>query len=116
MSNITVKLIGLAREFSQKYTISMYELLQQMNYVNVAGQISEQDLYKELLTYPDYTDDWLEYSEDKRCAGWYFKSNNMGEYLVGYLDENKSRETQYEDKLKTCAAFLKHELDVIVQS
>jgi len=91
----------------------MYELLQQVNYADVASQISEQDLYKELLVHPDFADDWLEYAEDKRCAGWYFKSNDKGEYLVGYLDENKDSETQYQDKLKACAAFLKHELDVV---
>ena len=115
MSNITVRLLGLARELSQKNTVSMYELLQQINCSNMAGQISEQDLYKELLAHPDYADDWLEYSEDKRCAGWYFKTDDEGKYLVGYIDEKKDSETPYGDKLKACAVFLKHELNVIVQ-
>ena len=115
MSNITASLIGLAREFSQKYTVSMYELLQQLNYASLAGQVTEQSLYKELLSHPDFVDDWLEYSEDKRCAGWYFKTDNEGKYLVGYVDENKESETRYDDKLRACAVFLKHELDVITQ-
>jgi hypothetical protein len=114
MENLILKLISLAREFSQKYTVSIYGLLLQTGYSNMADQISEKDLYNELAEHPDLANDWLVYSQDKRCdTGWYFKSKDVNKYLVGCVNKNGNAESEYDDKLKACAAFIKHELDVL---
>lgn len=109
------KLISLPREFSQKNTVSMYDLLQAVGYTSIARQVSEQDLYDALFSHPDFVNEWLEYSEDKRCAGWYFRLNDSNKYLIGYFDLNRNIETEYDDKLEACAAFVKRELDEIIK-
>jgi len=115
MTRLTIKLVGLAREFSQQNNLSIYELLQKINYHKVSDKISENDLYNELLRNPSYADDWLEYSQGKRCFGWYFKEDEDGKYQIGHFDGSRCSEVNYEDKLEACAIFLKKELDVIVQ-
>lgn len=116
MANLILELIGLAREFSQKRSISIYELLQKTDYAKIAAQISENDLYNELVTHPTFISDWLEYSENKRCTtGWYFKINDRSKYVVGFVDNGQGTETEYGDKFKGCANFIKHELDQIIK-
>lgn len=103
------------RDFSQKRTVSIYDLLQQTGYSKVAENISEQDIYQELAKNPDFVDDWLVYSEDKRTTGgWYFKKGDKNKYLVGCVDETGVTETEYADKIKACAKFVKQELNVII--
>ncbi|WMJ08682.1 hypothetical protein [Nitrosomonas sp. sh817] len=114
--DILYKLITLPREFSLQQTVSMHDLLQRTGYANISKLISEQDLYEEILSYPDVVTDWLDYSEDKRCVGWYFCSSDSNEYLVGYLDDDERIETKYTDKLKACAVFIKQELNEILKS
>ena len=114
MVDIKIILINLPRDFSQKNTISMYDLLQQTGYPDIADQVSEQDLYSELITHPDLVNDWFQYSQDKRCDdGWYFKYSDNNKYLVGCLDKSSNIETEYNDKFKACAAYIKKELDQI---
>lgn len=115
MTDTILKLISLPQAFSRRSTVSMYDLLHEVGYANIAGQISKQDLYQKLLVYPDFVNDWLEYSENKRCAGWYFKLNDANKYAVGCIDENGNTETEYDDKLKACAVFVKQELDQILK-
>lgn len=114
MADLIFKLINIAKEFSQKHTVSIYELLQKTSYLKVAGQISEQDLYEGLATHPDFVSDWLEYSENKRTdGGWYFKLSDRNKYLVGSVNESGITETEYDDKIEACAVFVKQELDLI---
>jgi hypothetical protein len=110
------KLISLVRDFSQLRTISIYELLQQTGYPKIADQITEQDIYKELLANQSFVNDWLEYSEDKRTdKGWYFKQAGDGKYLVGCVGNTGTIETVYDDKIKAGSKFIKQELDVIAK-
>ena len=116
MANLILKLISLVRDFNQIRTVSIYELLQQTGYPNSAGQIAEQDLYKELVANPSFVNDWIEYSEDKRTdGGWYFKQAASGKYLVGCAGNTGIAETEYDDKIKACAKYIKQELDVIAK-
>lgn len=115
MEDLIFKLIRLAREFSQKRTVSINELLQKTGYSKIASHISEKDLYKQLAVHPEFVGDWLEYSQDKRCDdGWYFKLSDK-KYLVGYVGKNRNAETEYDDKIKACADFVKQELDQIIK-
>ena len=120
MTTTTFKLISLARDFWEIETISIYDLVKQSNYANEANQINEQTLYEGLLAHPNFVDDWLQYTDDKRCWGWYFREESKGEYLVGYIDliNDEYSDTmykEYKDKSKACAAFLKRELDSIIE-
>lgn len=116
MNSTTFKLLGLAGDFWEIETISMYDLVKQSNYENEANRINEQTLYEGLLAYPNFVDEWLQYSGDKRCPGWFFSEEGEERYLVGYIDVEKEEysETIYIDRLKACAAYLKRELDSIV--
>lgn len=94
----------------------MHELLEQTEYTKVAGQISEQDIYEELSVNPEFADDWLEYSENKRTdGGWFFKQDDKNKFLVGRIDKTRITQTEYEDKIKACAKFIKQELDAITR-
>lgn len=109
-----MQLINIPRNFFQKLTASMYDLLKETGYFKNETQISEQDIYTALVSHPELTDDWMQYSEDKRCLGWYFKRDNKNKYLVGCLSKNGvTIETEYDDKLMACAVFIKRELDQI---
>ncbi len=117
MAELIFKLISLVRDFSQKNTISIYELLRQSGYSKAAKQVSEQELYKALEGSPSFVNDWLQYSEDKRTnCGWYFKKGDEDKYLVGYVDDISVTETEHNDKIKACAKFIKQELDFIISS
>lgn len=117
MTSTTFKLIGLARDFWEIGTISIYDLVKRSKYENEADQISEQTLYEELLAHPNFVDDWLQYSADKRTTGWFFSAKDEGRYLVGYTDPMKDEysETIYKDRSRACAAYLKRELDSIIE-
>lgn len=116
MANLIFKLISLVRDFSEIRTISIHELLRQTGYPKVADQITEQDVYKELLAHQRFVNNWLEYSEDKRTdGGWYFIQAGNGKYLVGCVGNASTKETEYDDKIKACAKFIKQELDVIAK-
>jgi hypothetical protein len=93
--------------------LSIYELLKRTGYFDVADKISEKDIYDELILYPDFVDDWLRYSTDKRgSSGWYFTLGTKG-YLVGFFSKDGDSRTVYDDKLHACAIFIKHELEEI---
>lgn len=116
MTHLIFKLVSLVRDFNQIRTVSIYELLQHIGYTKNADQITEQDLYKELVANPSFVDDWLEYSEDKRTdGGWYYKQATSGKYVVGCVGNTGIAVTEYEDKIKACAKFIKEELDVIAK-
>ena len=113
MDSMPHKLIMLPRKFSQKHAISMHSLLEITGYDDTY-QVSEQEIYNALISNSGFVDDWLQYSEDKRCTGWYFKLDGS-KYLVGYLSESgvTENEIRYDDKLKACAYFIKQELKVL---
>jgi hypothetical protein len=50
------------------------------------NQISEADIFQELNQHLECIDLWLKWSENKRSnSGWYFRENEIGQYVVGYF-------------------------------
>jgi len=117
MKELILNVINLPRDFLQKETISMYALLEETGYFDIADQVSEQDLYDNLVIFPDFANDWFQYSQDKRCDdGWYIKLSDNNKYLVGCLDTDNNIEIEFDEKLKACATYIKRELDKIKSS
>lgn len=94
-------------------TESMYSLLRKSGYFSFHDTIHEEDIRKTLSEHPDYIDQWLILSQDKRTnAGWYFKEKKGGQYSVGYYSEKGiSDEVIYFDKAKACSFFIKKEIE-----
>ena len=108
------KILRIVKDFNNS-TVSIHDLLEQTKYSKHANQISEHDLYTKLKASPGIVNDWFSYSEDKRTdRGWYIKQINKNTFIVGFLDETGKKEFKYRDKLKACAKFIKHEIDMIL--
>ena len=66
---VIVDLLSIPRRFNELSTVSVYDLLKQTNYSIIRDQISLKDIHASLAQHPEYVNDWLQYSEDKRCPG-----------------------------------------------
>ncbi|MDR2834791.1 MAG: hypothetical protein LBV69_01130 [Bacteroidales bacterium] len=117
MENIKIikNIIELPKTFILIGNTSIYNLLYKTGYFSVHNQISENDFYFELLKKSECIESWENWSNDKHCdSGWYFKEHNQ-KYLVGYYDMDKIIEqTEYNDKTKACAIFIKKEIEDIM--
>ena len=114
----TIKnIIFLAKNFSGG-NASIYSLLKESGYFELHNQISGADIFEELTQHLECIDQWLSLSEDKRSSsGWYFKQNDSGKYIVGYFPPKDNLETsEYLDKVKACAAYIKQEIEDIRKS
>lgn len=98
--------------------ISIYSLLKESGYFELHNQISEADIFENLTQHLEHVDQWLNLSEGKRSSsGWYFKQNDNGKYVVGYFPTKEHlKPTEYLDKVKACAAFIKREIEDIRNS
>ena len=88
--------------------ISIYSLLKESGYFELHNQISEADIFEELIQHSEYIDQWLRLSEDKRASsGWYFSQNDNGKYIVSYYPPKENLEmTEYFDKVEVSVAQL----------
>jgi hypothetical protein len=114
--NDTVKeIIFIPKNLYESGNISIYSLLEKSGYFESRNQISEVDIYNELVGHPNCVHQWLRWSDDKRTnSGWYFKQNESGKYIVGYFspDTNLKR-VEYDDIARACAVFIKMEIDSV---
>jgi len=95
---------------------SIYSLLQDTGYFETHIEINENSIKEALEQHPQYVDQWLQWSEDRRVdSGWFFLQNNNQKYLVGFLDANKgtTEKMEYFDRKSACAVFIKRELESI---
>jgi hypothetical protein len=109
----------LPREFHSLGNVSVFSLLKATGYFELYDQISEADIGAALTRRPECVDAWMQYSEDKRTpSGWYFTSNDEGCYEVAYLANayTRTNRVQYDDAIKACASFIKHEVESIRQA
>jgi hypothetical protein len=109
------KLIELPRNFNCTDNKSIYDLLKETGYFENHDQITLENIMVTLSHNPQYVNDWLVYSEDKRSfSGWYIKLEDNQKYVVGCLNESGNDvNTEYSNSLDACAVFIKHELDSI---
>lgn len=116
LTEVIAKLIHLPREFKMRGNVSIFSLLKESGYFEVHNLISPEEIRSALAIEPEYVDEWLAYSEDKRTSqGWYFLRDEGGGYVVGYfnsLSGDKLR-TKYVDQLEACTNFIKKEVDTI---
>jgi len=83
------------------------------------NNINENTVKEALEQHPQYVDQWLGWSEDKRAgSGWYFIQDNNQKYVVGFLDPDKgtTEKMEYSDKKSACASFIKQEIESIRKS
>jgi hypothetical protein len=110
------KLILLPRVFNRIGNVAIYDLLKETGYFEMYDQLSEEIIFESLAQHPEYVNDWLTYSEDKRTnSGWYFKQEGPNSYKVGYFGGKESENIPYKyiDRIKLCAAFIKRESEDI---
>jgi hypothetical protein len=50
-------------------------------------KITESLIQEALSKRPEFVRDWQIYSEDKRCAGWYWQASVQGGYEVRFTPE-----------------------------
>ena len=115
-SNIATAVIQIPRTFGNLGNVSIFSLLKGTGYFEMHDQVSEAEIHEALIRQPECVDDWMLYSDDKRSSeGWYLKQGNGSSYTVGFYTGKASdnRQIQYSDRLDACAAFIKHEIEVI---
>lgn len=108
-------IVNLPENFYSLGNISIYSLLKETGYFEMYNQVDEINIVKELIRNPEYINQWLSWSEDKRsCSGWYFKQNGDNKYIVGYYPAKEDLKTiEYSDIKEACAAFIKREIEDI---
>lgn len=83
-----------------------------MTYFN---KISEDDFLEILRDGPNFVNDWLRYSENKRVSSGYFFTETDGIYSVGFLSLNDgANEKLFSSREEACAYFIKKEIDEIL--
>jgi hypothetical protein len=99
-------------EFYRRGNVSMLGLVEESNYRAHQSLIGIEDIFRYLQGHSNLVDEWRRYSEDKRTGtGWYF---DYATRRVGYFSGSCcEREQIFDDVTKTCAVFIKHELDSI---
>lgn len=113
----TKMILSLPRKYKEIFTISIYDLLKQTGYFEIHDKVLAKDIQILLTQHPEFIEDWIQYSADKRCTtGWYFKLGDGRKYLVGCLKKNGNNQTAYDDKIEACSVFIKHEVDEIKNS
>ena len=108
-------LINLPRKFNSVINKSIYDLLKETGYFEIHDKISVESIHNRLAQSPEYVEDWILYSEDKRSSSvWHFKQEDSQRYVVGFLDgKGNNSHSKYHDRLEACAIFIKHEIDNI---
>jgi hypothetical protein len=105
--------VRIAQKFFDRGDVSMYSLLQESGYFDVAGKASENDILQALKDSPESVAGWLRWSEDKRTgSGWFLIQTDQGRYMVGYRRDGTLTEQceTYADVTEACAAFIFREV------
>ncbi len=116
--NTINNIIYLPKKFYKQRDVSIYSLLKESGYFELHNQISEANIFDELIKHSECIDQWLNWSADKRSSsGWYFKQNENGKYIVGFFPPTENLKiTEYLDITEACAAFVKREIEDIRKS
>jgi hypothetical protein len=89
--------------------MSVVALLKETGYFELHDQVSVSDIREALTRDPASVQEWMQYSEDQRCPGWYLTLNDEDLYEVGFFDDNAdshySHRVQYKKAIDACAVF-----------
>ena len=115
LDDIAAQIAALARKFRTLANVSISSLLKTTGYLQVYDQISQAEIRAALVRCPECSEEWIQYSEDKRTNGWYITQDDDGRYEVGYVaeDGHRNRQRHYNDRIDACASFIKHEIEDI---
>ena len=117
MNNIATELVKIPRTFQIRRDMSIVALLKEMGYLELYDQVSVSDIREALTRDPACVQEWMNYSEDQRCPGWYLCLNDEGLYEVGFFDHNTdphyNHRVQYESAMDACAVFIKQEIETV---
>ena len=114
VNDILSRLITLPSNFQSVGNMSIYDLLKETGYFDIHEKISVESIRNTLAKSPEYVEDWIIYSEDKRSAfGWYFKQQDNKRYVVGLLSGDRKVGNEYGNRLEACAIFIKNEIESI---
>ena len=111
MSDVISKICSMPRDFRFQGTKSMIQLFKESGYLEESKLVTKKALTIYLKTNPELTNDWENYSSDKRVPqGWYFLKDN-DQWIVGYSGTtSQEQKLQYNSKFEACAEFILHEL------
>lgn len=114
LHKVISNILHIPRDFRGLNDVSVYNLLKESGYVGVDFLVSVEVIREALVSEPKCVEEWLVYSEDKRCkSGWYFIRTGKNRYEVGYYPPGDELCVTYEDPLDACAAFIKREIEDI---
>lgn len=109
-------ILHIPHDFHKSNNISIYTLLKESGYFEIYSLVSVEDIRAALVSEPWCVEEWLIYSEDKRCnSGWYFIKTKKHKYFVGYYPSGDGLCTTYDNHLDACAVFIKWEIEDIRQ-
>lgn len=101
----------LAGDYQSRDDISPWRLMLDSGYPDMRAVISEAKIEDFVRVHPEVIDQWLAYSADKRCGGWYFlREEDGGRYVLGCI-EAPGEDELFEEPVAPCAKFIKRELE-----
>lgn len=111
---LCLKIISIPEVFQRERNVSFYSLLKQSGYYEMHDQITVEAIRQALFEQPHYVKDWIQYSEDQRCTGWFFLKKRS-HYEVGFLpsEGDEMPVTKYSDRFEACATFIKHKIEAV---
>jgi hypothetical protein len=115
MDEVLKKIVFLPHTFNSLMNKSVYDLLKESGYFELYNDISEKAIRIHLEKYPECVNEWMSYSEDKRCSSGYYLQKNEKKYIVGYLDDKtkKQMKKEFTSETEACAVFIRKEIENI---
>ena len=116
MSDVISNICSIARDMKMYRNKSMIQLFKESGYLEYTSSIITEEIKQYLADHPDYINDWIIYSSDKRTSeGWYFLQEGS-DWIVGYLQETlndyvRIREEKFNSSFEACAIFIIKEIN-----
>jgi hypothetical protein len=111
--------LGIAQRHATEDDSSVLSLVAESGYFQAFNDVSEQDLYEEILAHPNLIKEWIGFSEDKRTTGWYLREETDGTLKLGYIPEKGERvevpARYFKDRASAVATFIKLEIEGVRQ-
>ena len=110
-----LNIIRLPRTLDENENVSAHSLLLDSGYFEAHELVSEEAVCAAVREHPEYIQDWLSFSANKRTSGWYFQQTDRAHWEVGYVSAGGGSidPMQYSDPAIACAAFIKKEAEDI---
>ena len=113
---VCLNIISIPEILTRERDVSFNSLLRKSGFFEMHDKITVEAIQQALLEEPnrviDRVIDWIQYSEDQRCSGWFFVRES-GHYEVGFIpsEGDEIPATKYSDPLEACATFIKHTIE-----